>query len=994
MTAVTPDDRLLDDEWSEVAPDEWTRSREALAIGDGAAGRGLPGRVWDRIVAAGPEGWLSFLLVAAATVFVYVQVNPGAGLTDLGLVWRDNTPTGGDMGAHVWGPAYIRDHLLPEFRLNGWTPDWYAGFPAFQFYMIVPMLAIIVLNVGLHPLIAAVCTAGWAGLLVLLARHHRRFLRPALVVTPFLLLLLWPFPYGVAFKLVVISGLVAMPVTAWALGKLCDLPFPIPPLFAGASLLFLFDRSFNIFGGNVASTMAGEFAFSIAITLSLVTIGLVARGLDTGRHRALAAVLIAVTGLCHLIVAFFVLLVVAVLFLLRLDAARLWTIVALVALPGALAFTGFELGGTLGTVLGGVAAAAAVALVLLRPGSAPTFVGAAAAVVVAAVAEPLVGAVAVVLVAVASVLRLEPVRSWWTISVGVVAGLLSAFWVLPFWYRGDYVNDMGWTKLVAFESLLFRRDLLNPAETLRDSPPFEVFVALAVLGFALSLLKRRRLGVALGLVAVLIGFAFVHLPEGRLWNGRILPFYYLSVYLLAAIGIGDVGRTVAAWAARRAPARATWVRVGWGAVAFGAAYTVVALPLGAMPGGRGSDGVSRFSVLGVNFAETTDRSFVTGWARWNFSGLEGKTGNESGGGWSEYRELMLTMDELGRTNGCGRALWEFSSSLDRYGTTMAPMLLPHWTDGCIGSMEGLYFESSTTTPYHFLMQSELSEAPSRAQRDLEYPAFDMEAGVRHLQLFGVRYYMAFSPVALQAAREHPDLSEVAASGPWVIFEVADSDIVEGLAFEPVVWDDIGHSQAEWLEASAEVFLDPERWDALPAAGGPDSWRRVHVADVPEPLPIEPAVVTDVVLGDDSVSFTVDEPGKPVLVKISYFPNWRVSGAEGPWRITPNLMVVVPTDTRVELTYGRTPIDWLSYALSLAGLVALVALVRRPDLTPAPATFLPLGRDLDDVFEPAPRRRRPRDIPDEVAELDEPVGVDPWPEPLPETSPEVAEDDRP
>ena len=34
------------------------------------------------------------------------------------------------MGAHVWGPAYLRDHLLPNGRITGWAPDWYAGFPA------------------------------------------------------------------------------------------------------------------------------------------------------------------------------------------------------------------------------------------------------------------------------------------------------------------------------------------------------------------------------------------------------------------------------------------------------------------------------------------------------------------------------------------------------------------------------------------------------------------------------------------------------------------------------------------------------------------------------------------------------------------------------------------------------------------------------------------------------------------------------------------------
>ena len=40
----------------------------------------------------------------------------------------DTTPAGGDMGAHVWGPAYLRDVLLPSGRLSGWTADWYAGF--------------------------------------------------------------------------------------------------------------------------------------------------------------------------------------------------------------------------------------------------------------------------------------------------------------------------------------------------------------------------------------------------------------------------------------------------------------------------------------------------------------------------------------------------------------------------------------------------------------------------------------------------------------------------------------------------------------------------------------------------------------------------------------------------------------------------------------------------------------------------------------------------
>ena len=48
-------------------------------------------------------------------------------------IFVDSTPTGGDMGAHVWGPAFLRDELLPSWQIRGWSPDWYAGFPAMHF---------------------------------------------------------------------------------------------------------------------------------------------------------------------------------------------------------------------------------------------------------------------------------------------------------------------------------------------------------------------------------------------------------------------------------------------------------------------------------------------------------------------------------------------------------------------------------------------------------------------------------------------------------------------------------------------------------------------------------------------------------------------------------------------------------------------------------------------------------------------------------------------
>ena len=314
------------------------------------------------------------------------------------------------------------------------------------------------------------------------------------------------------------------------------------------------------------------------------------------------------------------------------------------------------------------------------------------------------------------------------------------------------------------------------------------------------------------------------------------------------------------------------------------------------------------------------------------------------------------MDRIGETHGCGPALWEYEAGrLGSYGTPMAPMLLPYWTDRCIASMEGLYFEASATTPYHFLMQSELSSAPSRAQRDLPYSGLDVARGAEHMRLMGVRYYMAFSPDAVAQARASADLIEIGSTalGPWVVFEVSGNAPVTGLSTLPVVVGGLDDSSDDWLEASVGVFGAADQDVPVLAADGPAGWPRMTLPDVraeqgtdlsrhevmlrlssvlPGVVPtigIEPAKVSAVDRQNHSISFSVDRVGSPVLVRTSYFPNWSVSGARGPYRVTPNFMVVVPTSTEVRLTYGRSPVEWFSMTVTLIGLAAAAWLVLRP-----------------------------------------------------------------
>ncbi len=801
-------------------------------------------------VAADTTFWTarsSVVAVALVSVATLITMAPH-------LLLVANTPTGGDMGAHVLGPAYLRDVLLPSGRVMGWSNDWFAGFPIFYFYFPLPSLTIVALDLIL--------------------------------------------PYGVAFKLVSVVGLIALAPASYFLARSMGFGRPVAAITAaaGGAYAFMETPTPNIFGGTMASSLAGEFSYSWSFAFSLAYLGCLIRAVYGDRKFIpWAGAALAATALCHVIPTIGV--VVASLFVV---AGKAWW-------PDRIAPD------------------------MQTPDSGRS-------------------------------LRLSKRALWWIVAGTWALGFaLAAFWALPLVARLSYTTDMNWQPLAGFDELL----------------PVELW-PIAILGIAGMAAALGRTGRALPLAALtLLPIpAFFLLGQGaKLWNGRALPHWFFGLHFFAGVAAG----LLLARVVRRLPTRLsrTWVQsaisilvvgiilgpnvggvprafetatglAGWSGwrllrieqlvnrisgpdlliLATGLLLVILVAFRVDFPTGKVlTFGAVSLFITAVFMGTLTAENYVNAWARWNYQGYEGKAK------WSEYQALMAKVADLPP----GRVQWEANRDLNEYGTPMAPMLYPYWSQGTHPSMEGLYFESSVTTPFHFLNASELSKAPSNPIPGLRYHNGDFDRGARHMELFNVAYYVAYTDTAKDKASNHPAFLPRAVSEPFAIYTLPESSLVDVAVNRPWVFEEpqtrlvaplMGifkeDTDTDFADVALEWYEDISMLDQWVVAGGPPEWERITIdmEGTRTPLP-GGGEVSDVVLEDHRISFKTTAVGVPHMVKVSYFPNWTATGAEGPWRVAPAFMVVVPTAEEVELRFEDTWVENAGFWLTIVGLVLLV-----------------------------------------------------------------------
>ena len=179
-----------------------------------------------------------------------------ASLLGIDFLLSTNLPTGGDSASHLLYAWTYAHELLPKGHITAWMPEVFGGFAFLSYYFPLSFISI-------------------AGLATLM-------------------------PFAPAMKFGMFAAAMLLPGAVW-MGSVYLLRLPRTVAIWGvlASLAFLLHEQNSIWGGNLLSTLAGEFAYSYGMLFSVLTLFAWQRTMASGRHWWLAALLEAATGFSH-----------------------------------------------------------------------------------------------------------------------------------------------------------------------------------------------------------------------------------------------------------------------------------------------------------------------------------------------------------------------------------------------------------------------------------------------------------------------------------------------------------------------------------------------------------------------------------------------------------------------------------------------------------------------------------------------------------------------
>ena len=695
------------------------------------------------------------------------------------LVFLNNTPTGGDMGAHIVAiDTFIKD-FMPNFQISGWSNDWFAGYPLYYFYFPLPAIITFFLDVI--------------------------------------------FPFGVAFKLMVVISTI---LVVYSLEKLFRKDSnKLSSIGATAGLFYVFTESFTIYGGNLASTLAGQFSFAYSLAFGNLAIFYLIKSNNKFRF-SISSIFLSLCLLSHLIP-----------FIIYIPIYGFYWL-----------------------------------------------------------------------------FKKENINQK-ILSITIFLALVSR-WFISLFMNLEFTTNMSYTPFTQLEDLI-KEDILPG-----------IFICLALMiAKSKDLIKYKSLNLFELYLVISSILLYFFVPEGALWNGRLVPFFNLGIifimFKVIEIFVEDLNlyqQGIHILTILFLIGTIYCLYIFYDRWSSNESYLNLYIPIIFL--------ISIFAILNLKNVEIqinlllvsiifSTVSFLPHWLNWNFTGYEGKND------WTQIENLYSKLADLEP----GRIMWEPNSDMNKYGTPMTLMTIPYFTEHT--SMEGLYFDSSITTPFHFISVSGLAKRPSNPVGGLSYINNQFDQGVEHLNHLGVDYFISYTEEIESKAMDSEKLILLFSSEPFSVFKVNSSKV-------ELIYQDIKiFSKASTQDGILSSILRDTDIDnffdkAYESFNELDKKRVIEVSNGMNIVSSKKndLQITDLNITNNKISFFTDSPGELHLIKVSYFPNWKITNGKGPFRTSPSFMSVIPDNKYVEIRFEKTIVEKNSFYFSIFSLLlSLIIFIR-------------------------------------------------------------------
>ena len=340
---------------------------------------------------------------------------------------------------------------------------------------------------------------------------------------------------------------------------------------------------------------------------------------------------------------------------------------------------------------------------------------------------------------------------------------------------------------------------------------------------------------------------------------------------------------------------------------------------------------------------TDQPNHVRSWAEWNYEGLQGKAR------WPVFGELLIP--RLRDTP--GRLANDLHPDNDSLGSSRIFECVPCMIDKPV--LEGGIVNSAAGSIYSYYVQGETSENTAGFPNIVQPTTFNFTNATRHLALFNVKHFIARWEGTKKALTESTDWRLLGECQGWELHELTTHNgsyvFVPRNDPVPVRLEPRGTPGREWKEAGLEWMYNITSVDQhyiliMPGQEPPEGTTAINqqqfVAEIrpargekkPSPPPPAEGIAADVTITDEtvsnhSISFRTSSPGRPHIIKCTYYPNWKIKGAKQVYMVTPCFMLVYPDAEEVELYYGYTLSDNIGRAISgLAALLVVAVLLCR------------------------------------------------------------------